>query len=348
MAGTSDELEISEDPLRRRLKAIGRFAFGLLLFGVVLWLLVPDWSELAGRVTLEPGWIVIALLGTTGASFVTAARWQLLAELMGGNRLRYLSYFYVLVLTRLLGQFTSTLAMDLVGRGVGLRSSGSERGLGHAATQVVLERVLDLVLPLLLLGWALVMRWQLLGPAVSSSPALTLAACALVFLVLATLLLGPSVRVALRAYLFLRLRLGKQRRAEVEGELAGEASSVALPRVEPALAAKVALHSLLRFACVIVQFWGMGCAVGLELGWVDMTIATPFAQLAGMVGLTPGGLGMLEVGWAGGLGFVGIDGVGIGLFMLAQRAGVIANFGVLTLISWPLEQRARGRDRKPT
>ena len=28
---------------------------------------------------------------------------------------------------------------------------------------------------------------------------------------LATLLLGPSVRVALRAYLFLRLRLGKQR-----------------------------------------------------------------------------------------------------------------------------------------
>lgn len=344
MAGTTDELEVSEDPLRRRLKAIGRFAFGLLLFAVVLWLLVPDWSELAGRVELEPAWIVVGLVGTTGASFVTAARWQLLAELMGGNRLRYLSYFYVLVLTRLLGQFTSTLAMDLVGRGVGLRSSGSERGLGHAATQVVLERLLDLVLPLLLLGWALVMHWQLLGPAVSAAPALSLAACALLFMALATPLLGPSVRVALRAYLFLRLRLGKQRRAEVESELGGS-GSIALPKVEPALAAKVAMHSLLRFAFVIVQFWGMGCAVGLELGWVEMTAATPFAQLAGMIGLTPGGLGMLEVGWAGGLGFVGVDAVGIGLFMLAQRAGVIAFFGVLTLISWPLERRARARER---
>jgi uncharacterized membrane protein YbhN (UPF0104 family) len=347
MAGTQDQLEVSEEPLRRRLKAVGRFAFGLGLFGVVLWWLVPDWSALAGRVALEPGWIVVGLLGTTGASFVTAARWQLLAELMGGNRLRYLSYFYVLVLTRLLGQFTSTLAMDLVGRGVGLRSSGSERGLGHAATQVVLERLLDLVLPLLLLGWALVMRWELLGPDVSGAPALTLGVCSLVFLGLATLLLGPSVRVALRAYLFLRLRLGKQRRAEVEGELS-DASGVALPRVEPALAAKVALYSLLRFAFVIVQFWGMGCAVGLELGWVEMTIATPFAQLAGMIGLTPGGLGMLEVGWAGGLGFVGVDGVGIGLFMLAQRVGVIAFFGLLTLVSWPLEHRERRRERKPT
>lgn len=340
---TSEQLEASEDPLRRRLKAVARFGLGLALFVLVLRLLAPDWSELAARVELDVGWLLVGLFGTTMASFVTAARWQLLAELMGGNRLRYLAYFYVLVLTRLAGQFTSTLAMDLVGRGVGLRSSGSQRGLGHAAMQVVLERLLDLVLPLLLLGWALVARYDLLGPAVAEQPALSLAACALVFLALAVPLLGPSVRVALRMYLFLRLRLDRRRRVEVEAEL-GAPGSVALPRVDRSVAAKVALHSLLRFAFVIVQFWGIARAVGLEIGWVEMSAATPFAQLAGMVGLTPGGLGMLEVGWAGGLGFVGVDAVGISLFVLAQRAGVIAFFGLLTLISWPLEQRARTQE----
>lgn len=106
------------------------------------------------------------------------------------------------------------------------------------------------------------------------------------------------------------------------------------------LSAKVAMHSLLRFAFVIIQFWGIAGAVGLTIGWVEMTEATPFAQLAGMIGLTPGGLGMLEVGWAGGLGFVGVDAVAISLFVLAQRAGVIAFFGVLTLLSWPLARRA--------
>lgn len=336
--GSTEQFETSENPTRRRLVALARLLFGVALFVLVLGLLAPDWSELGERVELHVGWLLVGLLGTTLASIVTAARWQLLAELMGGNRLPYVAYFYGLVLTRLVGQFTSTLAMDLVGRGLALRSAGSERSLGHAATQVVLERMLDLVLPLLLLGWALALRYDTLGTWVGDWPGLSLLVCALVFLAVAIPLLRPGVGVALRVYLAVRLRLDRRRRAEVEAEASSPLE--ALPEVDMRLSAKVAMHSLLRFAFVILQFWGIAGAVGLTIGWVEMTEATPFAQLAGMIGLTPGGLGMLEVGWAGGLGFVGVDAVAISLFVLAQRAGVIAFFGVLTLLSWPLARRA--------
>ncbi|MFV8756152.1 lysylphosphatidylglycerol synthase domain-containing protein [Nannocystaceae bacterium ST9] len=339
--GSTEQLEVSEDPTRRRLESLARLVFGLALFGLVLYLLAPDWSELVDRVELHLGWLLVGLLGTTLASLVTAARWQLLAEVMGGNRLPYVAYFYGLVWTRLAGQFTSTLAMDLVGRGVALRSAGSKRGLGHAATQVVLERLLDLVLPILLLGWALALRYDTLGTWVGEWPGLSLLAVALVFLLAAVPLLEPSVGVALRVYLAIRLRLGRRRRAEVEAEVAASGSETHLvPAVDLRLSAEVALLSLLRFAFVIVQFWGIAGAVGLTIGWVEMSQATPFAQLAGMIGLAPGGLGMLEVGWAGGLGFVGADAIAISLFVLAQRAGVIAFFGALTAASWPLARRS--------
>jgi uncharacterized protein (TIRG00374 family) len=336
--GSAEQFESSENPTRRRLASLARLVIGVALFALVLRLLAPDWSELGERVELHGGWMVVGLLGTTLASLVTAARWQLLAELMGGNRLPYVAYFHGLVWTRLAGQFTSTLAMDLVGRGVALRSAGSERGLGHAAMQVVLERMLDLVLPLLLLAWALAARYDTLGAWVGARPGLSLLACALVFLAVAIPLLRPGVRVALRVYLAVRLRLDRRRRAEVEADAMSPLD--AMPQVDTRLSAMVATHSLLRFAFVIVQFWGIAGAVGLTIGWVEMTQATPFAQLAGMIGLTPGGLGILEVGWAGGLGFIGLGAVAISLFVLAQRAGVIAFFAVLTLLSWPLARRA--------
>jgi uncharacterized membrane protein YbhN (UPF0104 family) len=330
--GINEQIEAAEDPRRRRLKAAVQLIIGLALFAVVLSWLAPDWGQLLDRVELHVGWALVGLLGTTIASFVTAARWKLLAEVMGGTRLPFVTYFYGLVLTRLLGQFTSTAAMDLFGRGFMLRSAGSERGIGHAAMQVVLERMLDLALPLVLLGWAIAVY----SDALPMSPPLSLLLACALFVGLAIPLLRPGVRIALRVYLWLRLRIGRRRRQQIETQTDAEP----LP-VDLALSAKVAGSSLLRFASVILQFWGIGLAVGIDLSWQQITSATSVAQLAGIIGLTPGGLGVLEAGWAGGLEWMGFDAIAISIFVLAQRVGVISFFGLLSVISWPLAKRVR-------
>lgn len=328
------QIEATEDPRRRRLKAGLQLLVGLALFAVVLRWLAPDWGELLARVDLRPGWAIVGLLGTTIASFATAARWKLLAEVMGGTRLPFIAYFYGIVLTRLLGQFTSTAAMDLVGRGVALRSAGSQRGIGHAAMQVVLERTLDAALPLVLIGWALAIQLD----ALPLIPSLSLLLACVVFVALAVPLLRPGVRLTLRLYLWLRLRIDRIRRRQIEAAIEADPEP---PPVDLTLSAKVAAFSLLRFASVILQFWGIARAVGIELSWQQITTATPVAQLAGMIGLTPGGLGVLEAGWAGGLGWIGLDAIAISIFVLAQRLGVIVFFGLLSAISWPLAKREK-------
>jgi uncharacterized protein (TIRG00374 family) len=324
------QIDAIEDPRRRLLKAALQLAFGIGLFVVVLRWLAPNWGELVERVDPHLGWALVGLLGTTIASFVTAARWKLLAEVMGGTPLPFVTYFYGLVLTRLIGQFTPPGAMDLVGRGVMLRSAGSERGIGHAAMQVVLERTLDAVLPLMLLGWAIAVHSSTLPmPA-----ALSLLLACVLFMGLAIPLLRPGVHVTLRLYLWLKLHIDRLRRKQIEAQAEAEPLVVDLK-----LSAKVAGLSLLRFASVILQFWGIAATVGIDLSWLQITSATSVAQLAGLIGLTPGGLGVLEAGWAGGLSWMGLDSIAISIFVLAQRIGVITFFGLLSAISWPLAKR---------
>lgn len=334
MTTVDAQIEATEDPRRRWWKGALQLLIGLALFGLVLRWLAPDWGELLARVDLHLGWALVGLLGTMIASFATAARWKLLAEVMGGTRLPFVAYFYGLVLTRLLGQFTSTAAMDLVGRGVALRSAGSQRGIGHAAMQVVLERTLDFALPLALVGWAFAVQYG----ALPMPPAASLLLACVLFVALSVPLLRPGVRVTLRLYLWLRLRIDRIRRRQIEAQVEADPNP---PPVDLALSARVAGYSLLRFASVILQFWGIARAVGIELSWQQITTATSVAQLAGIIGLTPGGLGVLEAGWAFGLGWIGLDTIAISIFVLAQRVGVIVNFGLLSAISWPLAERQK-------
>ena len=319
---------------RRRILSVLQLLVGVaLLVGVLTWL-APNWDELVARVELDLRWALVGLLGTTLASIVTAARWKLLAEVMGGTRLPFFTYFYGIVVTRFIGQFTSMGAMDLVGRGIVLRSAGSERGLGHAAMQVIPERSLDAVLPVVLIGWALAVQFELLP----IDPLASLLLACVLFFALAIPLLRPGIRITLWLYLWLRRQVDRFRGRPIDESARADIEPAV---VDLSLSAKVAGFSLLRIATVALQFWGIAFAVGIDLSWQQLVSATAVAQLTGLIGITPGGLGVLEAGWAFGLGWVGVDAIAISIFVLAQRMGVILFFGLLSAISWPVHTRTR-------
>ena len=318
---------MSGNPRRARLRSIALWALGASAFAALVIYLVPSWTDLRSRVDIAASHLLVGLAGAALAHVAVAARWKLLSEATGGTRLGFWAYLHSLLVTRFIGQFAPSLATDLLGRGVALRTVGSKRGLGHATTLVVLERLYDLVIPALLVLWAFLVR----RPGLADEAALLLALLTAGFLLLATPGLRPLARLALFVYGRVA-RLG-------DGELpVGVTTGVSF---------QVALLGVARFVAVLVQFAGIGAGVGIILGWSDWMAATPLAQLTALVGVTPGGLGVVEAGWWAGLAWVGVEGPVIGLFLLAQRTALIAFLGVLSLASWPLA-RGRGEQARTT
>jgi uncharacterized membrane protein YbhN (UPF0104 family) len=325
---TSPDDPGAPEPRSRRRAAIvgaGKLVLGIgLVAGLLAWL-GPSWSDVLERLQPRPGFMLVGFVGTLLATFVTAARWKILTEVTSGGGISYGSYFHYLALTRFLGQFSSVLVMDLVGRSVALRAAGSQRGLGLLITPLVLERVLDLVIPLVMIAWA----WTIHAGDLEALRWVTLAIVSLALVALAIPLLAPMTRLALGLY----ARLRRIRHAD--------APAPASVTVSTPIAARVAVLSMLRYGAVVLQFFGMGAAAGIVLDPKSILSAAPVAMLTGLVGVTPGGLGIQEAGWAGALHWLGHEDAAIALFVLATRTLIIVNFGLLSLLSLPFAVRRR-------
>ncbi len=309
-----------------------QLVLGIGLFvGVIYWV-APPWQEIEGRIHVRPHWLLVSLAGSAVANFVTAARWKLLSEMMGSSRLPYGIYFHYLALTRVIGQVLPTVLVDVFGRGAALKAAGSDSRLGQLIAPVVLERLLDLLLPLALLAWALAVHWQVLPAWLDPWASVGLLVAAFVGLMIP--LLHPLVRLALWAYGWLR-RLRRHDRT---------LPLPPTPTVTTGTSARIVAFGVLRYASIQFQYWGAGAGLGVSLPALVIVMATPLAQLAGLVGITPGGLGMQEGGWFAALEQLGQDPASIVVFMAGTRLMMSVNFGVLALLSWPWR---RVRPRSP-
>jgi len=311
-------------------EASARFLLGVGLLGALIWFLGPDWEEVGRRLRVRPAWFVVGLLGTIAASTFGAIRWRLLNEHLTPTRLPFATYFHYIALTRLVGQFSSMLLMDFLGRGVGLRTAGSKQGLGRLVTPVILERVVDVIFPLIALGWAVVWH-EPTGPREGWAVALAIT------LAVATVGIVPLVRPAAKVILWAYGRLLQWRGRPFSRP------EVVVPR---RIAIAVTLLGLGRYVSVLVQFAGIGAAVSAVDDLGVIASAFPVSQLSAILAITPGGLGVQDAGWAGALAWQSVDETSIAMFVLAIHAGIILNFALLTVLSLPLAGR-RSRMQPP-
>ncbi len=307
-------------PKRSWLSAVAKLILGAALLVGLLWWLGPDWDEVRNKLELHWGYLVLGFLGTAAATAFTAARWQLLNERMTPTRLPYGSYFHYVALTRFFGQFLPMLLVEFVGRGAGLRAAGSKQGLGQLVTPVLLERLLDLLLPCVMLVWGLAIYRS---PWLDGHRWLFLAVLTLVFAVGIIPLIRPIADRAVWLYITIK----RWRGADVEHVPVELSTSTA---------AWVSVHSLGRYATVCLQFFGMGAAAGALFPAKVIMSGFAVAQLSAILAITPGGLGIQDAGWLGGLRWQGQEEAMIALFLLSFRVLVLANFGVLSLLTLPL------------
>ena len=317
--GHGSQRSLSEPAPDRRprwIKSLARLLLGVAILAGLLWLMGPDWSEVRAQLRLSPMWLGVSFLGTAAATYFTAARWQLLNERMTATRLPFGTYFHYIALTRFLGQFSSMLLMDFVGRGVGLKTAGSKQRLGQLLTPVLLERLLDLLLPAALLVAVLV--WHETGAV--ERPWLWMGAVLAVFCAIAIPAIQPVARLALAAYLaFRRWRHSVIDEHDVQ--------------VSMSTATWITVHSTGRFVSIFVQFFGMAMAAGAVMDPLQVISAMPVAQLSALISITPGGLGIQDAGWAGALRWLGEGEATITLFLLAWHSLIIVNFGLLSAMT---------------
>ncbi len=308
---------------RRVAGALGRFALGVCILGGLIWFLGPDWEEVGRRLDVDPGFFALGLLGTTCAAALGALRWRLLNEHLTPTRLPYATYFHYVALTRLIGQFSSMLLMEFVGRGVGLRTAGAKPGLGQLVTPVILERVVDVIFPSITLLWAI--AWH-----TSTGPDTGWVESLAGVLLVAALAIVPLVRPAARVILWTYGRVLRWRGRDFE------APEVVVP---VKLAVAVTVLGLGRYLSVLLQFFGIGAAVGAVRDAGVVASAFPVSQLSAIVAITPGGLGIQDAGWAGALTWQGVDETSIAMFVLAIHAGIVINFGILSVLTLPVAGR---------
>lgn len=322
--GAGEAAVAPKPPIARRvLSAVARLALGGLLLAALLYFLGPDWGEVRSQLEFHPAYFGLGFLGTALATAFTAARWRLLNERMTETRLPYGSYFHYVAVTRFFGQFVPMLLMEFVGRGMGLRAAGSKQGLGRLVTPVLLERVLDAALPCTTLAWLFLV---LQGPSTFAEHRwLWLVGMTLGFGCAAIPFIGPTANVLLRVYAWVK-------------KLRGAVLVIEPVEITTQTAAWVAIHSVGRYATVLLQFIGMGAASGAILKTFAVVGAFSVAQLSALAAITPGGLGIQDVGWASALQWLGAPEVMIALFVLGFRVLMVVNFGLLSLLSLPLRR----------
>jgi len=77
--------------------------------------------------------------------------------------------------------------------------------------------------------------------------------------------------------------------------------------------------SYLKYLFLSFRFYFIGQAFGVNFSLLQGIFFIPFIQLVGMLNITPGGLGVIEIGSYGALILMGVPESKIMLFVVAQR-----------------------------
>lgn len=281
----------------------------------------------------SPGWLAAAFATIVLLTALTAYRWGLLTDLfLDGAGPRFGSYYRSFLLGRVLTLVMPGGLADLAGRPV-LHRWIDGTPVAATAQGGILARVVDASLVVPLGGLSLIF---LLLPV---SAALYLGMLATVLGVWLVAYLRFTGRVALSlgtALSWLERRLARWPKL---GKLAGSArGSLEKAAHDRHLLEAVGAISAGRYGLIVVEYVCLAHALGLpRIGWVEILVGIPLAQMLAAIAVTPAGLGLQEGGFFGALRLMEVPSAVAGSFLLGWRllhtGFVLALAGGVTLVT---------------
>ncbi len=304
--------------------------FGVILFVLVIYLAGAD--RVDAIFDAKPGWIAAAFASGLAVTVSSAFRWGYIANALAESRpLSWLQYWASLLTSRVLGLFVPRNASDLGVRFVALT------GLGRTSPEVAAASVaLDQLFDIALLGVWLIPSLLLLS-GTGGRWAWTLVPAVVVVAPLIMLRLGPALRWVAAALSRATARWGERhgklgqffaRRSEGLRRLAN------VQHFTRRQSLAIAIVTFVRYGLNAVMFWTIAQALGLSIDLWTFVLVGSAVQLSLVVAFTPGGLGIMDLGFVGLLALGGIPSETVAAFIVGQRAFQYTFFPLMAGVSY--------------
>ena len=291
------------------------------LLGLLFLVLVFCMSDVKSLLSLPRiRWSYVAFVAAGTAAFALAhnQRWldivRAVAHEKGRRPGEFLNFFRWLMNSYVVGMVVPT-DLSLAGLRVFYMSRSKVLAPEVGLFSVLLDRAFDLLV-FALFAFTSVLYF---GHLLKGQEAMILLGILLAMvLALFVGLGGRSITLILKAYRwafglfryfpFLKERLG-----------GGGASPETVADFRRPAIARIVLLSVAKYACMVLRFYFLGQAFGTGLSLFHAFLVVPMVQAAFMVSITPGGLGVVELGTYGALRLAGVEEAHILLFVVGQR-----------------------------
>ena len=302
---------------KKRIPPLLDSSFRLILGGLLCFLLLeytsPSWQQDLASTTFSIPRALLALAVVALASAVMALRWKVVAGAIHGSNYRFSTTFRSFVLARFLGFFVSPVAMDLIGRRLGMKLQSQTSSTTSILVQIVIERWFDVLLPAVLIA-----SFAFFDVPAGDSILWHASLACIIGTTVGLLTLRPIILTLQRLqFRFLRTTI-----------------SSPPPQVTWSTLGAIAALGALRWMTIIWHTDTIAAAFGLHLNAEALTLGTATSQLAGVIAITPGGLGIQEAGWLIGLKNAATSTQEGSLIAIVQRIGAAVCFAILAGTVW--------------
>jgi uncharacterized protein (TIRG00374 family) len=287
--------------------------------------------------------VTVAAVGSITA--ISSYRWGLVANTLAGQELAsWGQYYHFNILARVTSLFVPRMAGDFGTRTLALTAT-KKTSVGLAFSSTILDRMFDILdLAVLTLPCLLTITKVIsleMGGLMTLVFILTISGLiATRWAVLWRFLLSVMSSVAA---LGSRLPLVK---GAITPERVGRLRELADHPIDSKLALRIYLLTVARTLLMVLRSYSVVLALGLSVPFLAIYLVVPAAQLFLLIAITPMGLGLRELGWAGFLALMGMSREDALTFSLGHRAYLyvtVAILGLLSYLSVALQRRRSGR-----
>lgn len=314
--------------LRLAVRHLFQLSIGLLLFGLMIW--YGGTSELAGLLEADLFYIAIAFLVTLVMTTISAARWGVVVDALGGEKACTLrEYYHYFILSRATSLILPSTIGDFGVRTISLKLAHDFSAL-MGLYSVLLDRLFDL-LNLLLVGLPATLFFSRVWPA-SWSYALVILMLSGFWAIFETRY-KEIITHLIRGYLWL-LRsfsripiVGSRWEARWLGDSGVDRPFVGIE------SRKLYRYTLIKLLLGALRVYLLALAFHLRIPFSWIFFGMALVQLGVILSITPGGLGLVEMGWYAILTLAGLETPLVVGFLVGRRVLTALFLVVLALAS---------------